>query len=93
MITFQTPLGPHCLTVLPMGWTNSVPIFQANMEFILQEEDNVQPFIDDVITLGLTSYYPDANGWSEVLEENPGVCRFVWEHMVDMYQVLHQSNL
>ena len=67
LTTFQTPLGPHRLMVLPVGWTNSVPIFQADMEFILQDEVNARPFIDNVIMLGPPTYYTDQNGKPEVL--------------------------
>ena len=90
LTTFQTPLGPHRLTVLPMGWTNSVPIFQADMEFILQDEPEARPFIDDIITLGPSTTYPDEDGHPELLRENPGIRRFVWEHLLDVYRVLHR---
>ena len=30
LTTFQTPFGAMRLTTLPMGWTNSVPIFQSS---------------------------------------------------------------
>jgi hypothetical protein len=36
--TFQSPFGALRLTTLPMGWTNSVPIFHDNITFILQAE-------------------------------------------------------
>ena len=35
LTTFNSPLGPHCLTTIPMGYTNVVQIYQANMSFIL----------------------------------------------------------
>ena len=38
LTTFQTPLGPHQLTCLPMGWSNSVSVFQGHVTFILQDE-------------------------------------------------------
>jgi len=34
--TFQSPFGALRLTMLPMGWTNSVPIFHDNVTHILQ---------------------------------------------------------
>ena len=37
MTMFNSLLGPHCLTTLPMGHTNAVQIYQADMAFILQE--------------------------------------------------------
>jgi hypothetical protein len=36
--TFQTPFGALQLVTLPMGWTNSVPIFHNDITFILQAE-------------------------------------------------------
>jgi len=33
--TFQTPFGALRLTTLPMGWTNSVPIFHDDVTHIL----------------------------------------------------------
>ena len=45
LTTFQTPLGPHRLMVLPMGWCNLVSIFQGHVTFILQDElDTALPF-------------------------------------------------
>ena len=54
LTTFQTPLGPHRLTALPMGWSNSVSIFQGHVTFILQDElDTALPSLDDVPILSL----------------------------------------
>ena len=36
LTTFQTPFGAHRLVTLPMGWTNSVPIFHEDVTHILQ---------------------------------------------------------
>ena len=53
LTTFQTLLGLHRLTSLPMGWSNSVSIFQGHVTFILQDElDTGPPFLDDVPILG-----------------------------------------
>ena len=58
LTTFQMPLGPHRLTVLPMGWSNSVSIFQGHVTFILQDElDTAPPFLDDVPILGPKTWY------------------------------------
>ena len=48
--TFQLPFGALRLTTLPMGWTNSVPIFHDNVTFILQAETPhiTIPYINDV---------------------------------------------
>ncbi|KAJ3014173.1 hypothetical protein NUW54_g1375 [Trametes sanguinea] len=38
LITFSTLFGGQCLTTLPMGWANSVPIFHDDITHILQPE-------------------------------------------------------
>ncbi|SJL18848.1 uncharacterized protein ARMOST_22450 [Armillaria ostoyae] len=50
LTTFQTPYGALRLITLPMGWTNSVPIFHNDVTFILQPEipEFTIPYIDDV---------------------------------------------
>ena len=50
LTTFQSPFGTLRLVTLPMGWTNSVPIFHDDVTFILQPEipDITVPYIDDV---------------------------------------------
>ena len=57
--TFQTPYEPLRSTVLPMGWSNSVLIFQGDITFILHEEilKITQPFIDDVPIKGPATRY------------------------------------
>ena len=91
LTTFQTPLGPHRLTALPMGWTNSVPIFHGDVSFILQDEiDTAPPFIDDVPVLGPRTRYELPQGTYETLPSNPGIRRFVWEHFVDVNRILHR---
>ena len=58
LTTFQTPLGPHRLTALPIGWSNLVSIFQGHVTFILQDEhDTAPPFLDDVPILGPKTRY------------------------------------
>ena len=51
---FQTPYSAMRLTTLPMGWTNSVPIFHDDVTHILQPEIHhvTQPYIDDVPVRG-----------------------------------------
>ena len=48
--TFQSPYGTLRLTTLPMGWTNSVPIFHDDVIHILQAEipHFTIPYINDV---------------------------------------------
>ena len=52
--TFQTPYGALRLVTLPMGWTNSVPIFHDDVTYILQPEipTFTIPYIDDVPVKG-----------------------------------------
>ena len=50
LTTFQSPFGVLRLVTLPMGWTNSVPIFHDDITHILQPEipDTMVPYIVDV---------------------------------------------
>jgi hypothetical protein len=50
LTTFQTPFRALRLVTLPMGWTNSAPIFHDDITCILQAEipDVIVPYIDDV---------------------------------------------
>ena len=45
----STPLGVYQWVVMPMGLTNAPSIFQRMMEWVLQEHENADPYIDDVI--------------------------------------------
>ena len=90
LFTFQTPLGPHRLTCLPMGWTNSVAIFQGHVTFILQDEiDTAPPYLDDVPILGPRTRYELEDGTYETLPDNPGIRRFIWEHLTDVNRIFH----
>ena len=57
MTTFNSLLGLHCLTTLPMGHTNAVQIYQADMAFILQDEipHHTMLFINDLLVKSETS--------------------------------------
>ena len=71
LTTFQTPLGPHRLTALPMGWSNSVSIFQGHVTFILQDKlETAPPFLDDVPILGPKTCYELPNGAYETVLGN-----------------------
>lgn len=50
LTTFQTPYGAMRLVTLPMGWTNSVPIFHEDVTHILKDEipEFAGSYIDDV---------------------------------------------
>ena len=73
--TFQSPLGTLRLTRLPMGWTNSVPIFHGDVCFLLKDEipHVTIPFINDAPVLGPKSRYELPNGRYEVIPENKGI--------------------
>ena len=80
LTTFQTPFGALRLVTLPMGWTNSVPIFHDDVTFILQAEipDVTIPFIDDVLIKGPKSRYLLPDGSCETIFGNDGIRKFVW---------------
>nr|GAT45999.1 DNA/RNA polymerase [Mycena chlorophos] len=88
--TFQTPFGALRLVTLPMGWTNSVPIFHDDVTFILQPviPRLTIPYIDDVPARGPASRYQLADGTYEAIPENPGIRRFVWEHFDGLNQIV-----
>ena len=87
---FQTPFGAMWLTMLPMGWTNSVPIFHKDVTYILQEEipHITQPYINDIPVRGPETRYLQENGEPEMIPENPGIRRFVWEHFQDFNRIV-----
>jgi len=94
LTTFQTPYGAKRLTTLPMGWSNSVPIFHEDVVHILQPEipHVTDPYIDDVGVKGPKTTYPTADGSPEVLPENPGIRRFVFEHFENVNRVVQRMK-
>ena len=86
LTTFQMPYGAMWLTTLPMGWTNSVPIFHDDVTLILQPEipHVTQPYINDVPVKKQATMYIQENGEPETILENTGIQRFVWEHFQDI---------
>ena len=95
LTAFMTPLGLLQITSLPTGYTNAPSEFQKCMVFILQEEipDYVNIFIDDLAIKGPRSMYLDSKGKPEVLPENPGIRRFIWEHAQDVHRIMHRIAL
>ena len=93
-ITFQTPYGALQLVMLPMRWTNSVPIFHNDVSFILRTEipELMIPYIDDVPVKGPAMHYELADGTHETILENPGICRFVWEHFQNLNCIVQQMK-
>lgn len=94
MTAFMSPLGLLRLTSLPMGFTNSPAEFQACMAFILKDEmpDKADIFIDDLPIKGPDTIYPDKDGNPEILSENPGIRRFIWEHANDVHRIMHRMG-
>jgi Integrase zinc binding domain/RNase H-like domain found in reverse transcriptase len=92
--TFQTPFGAMRLTTLPMGWTNSVPIFHDDVTYILRPEIPLvtQPYIDDVPVRGPATRYVLPSGEEERIKENPGIRRFVWEHFQDLNRICQRMK-
>jgi hypothetical protein len=77
-----------------MGWTNSVPIFHDDVTFILQAEipHVTIPYIDDVPIKGPTTTYQKVDDSCETIPENPGICRFVWEHFQNLNRVVQRMK-
>ena len=94
MTTFQTPYGALRLVTLPMGWTNSVPIFHEDVTAILKEEipEFTTPYIDDVPLRGPSSRYETQDGTYETIPENKGIRRFVWEHINNANRILQRMK-
>jgi len=90
LMTFQTPFRVLRLVILPIGWTNSVPIFHDDVIYILRDEipKYTLPYIDDVLIRGPMTRYERPDGTVEVLEKNPGIWRFVFEHLETMNRIL-----
>ena len=94
LTAFQTPLGSLRLTSLPMGYSNAPAEFQASMMFILHEEvpQTAGVFIDDVPIKGTTTKYIGPNGVAERIPQNPGIRRYIWEHLQDVHRILHRMG-
>ena len=93
-MTFQSPFGALQLTTLPMGWTNSMPIFHDDVTHILRPEipHVTQPYIDDVPVRGPKTRYILPSGEPETIPDNPGIRQFVWEHFQDLNRVVQQMK-
>ena len=79
LTTFNSPLDPHCLTMNPMGYTNVVQIYQADMSFILLDKipRYSYPFIDDLPVKSVTTQYEIPDGSYETVLDNLGICCFI----------------
>lgn len=94
LTTFQTPFGALRLVTLPMGWTNSVPIFHDDVTHILQPEipHITIPYIDDVPIRGPASDYKKEDGSYVMIPSNPGIRRFVWEHFNNVNRICQRMK-
>jgi hypothetical protein len=92
LTTFHSPLGLLRLTVIPQGFTNAVSEFQNCMTFILKDEipHKTNVFVDDNPIKGPATQYLDEKGNPEVMKENPGIRRFIWEHAQDVHRIMHR---
>jgi hypothetical protein len=92
LTAFATPKGLLQITSLPTGFTNSPAEFQKCMAIILQDEmpHTANIFIDDLPIKGPETQYLNSNGEPEVLSENPGIRRFIWEHAQDVHRIMHK---
>jgi hypothetical protein len=92
LTAFMTPLGLLQITSLPTGFTNSPAEFQKCMVMVLQNEipHIANIFIDDLPIKGPITQYLDTNGNPEVLPNNHGIRRFIWEHAVDVHRIMHR---
>ena len=90
LTTFQSPFGTLRLVTLPMGWTNSVPIFHDDVTFILQPEipDVTIPYIDNIPIRSPEGRYILPDGTEERIPDNPGIRQFVWEHFQNVNRIV-----
>ena len=92
LTSFQSPLRALHNTTLPQGSTNAVAIFHGDVTFILEPKiPNVaKPFLDDTVVMGPCSRYETPEGGYETTPDNPGMRRFIREHLSDVHRVLHR---
>jgi hypothetical protein len=92
LTTIQSPIGALRLTRLPQGWTNAVAIFHEDVTFILEPEipHVAWPFVDDCSIKGPASRYETEGGGYETIPENPGIRKFIWQHLNDVHRILHR---
>ena len=90
LTTFQTLLGTYRLTSIPMGYTSSMQIFHGDTTFLLQKEipHVTIPFVDNILVKGPPTRFEKEDGMYETVPENPGICRFVWEHLQNVNRVI-----
>jgi len=87
LTTVQSPVGAIRLMTVPQGWTGAIPIFHANVVFILEPEipDPTQPFMDDSSIKGPPTYYKIKDGGYKTTPANPQIRQFIWEHLNNVH--------
>jgi hypothetical protein len=92
LTTIQSPIGALRLTRLPQGWTNTVAIFHEDVTFILEPEipHVAWPFVDDCSIKGPASRFETEDGGYKVIPENPGIRKFIWQHLNNVHRILHR---
>jgi hypothetical protein len=92
LTTIQSPIGAIRLTCLPQGWTNAGAIFHEDVTFILEPEipHVAWPYMDDCSIKGPATRYETEDGGYKTIPENPGIRKFVWEHLTDVHRILHR---
>jgi hypothetical protein len=90
LTTFQTPLSTLCLTCVPIGWSNSVPIFHSDVTYTLQDEipDVTIPFLDGTPIKGPLTRHELPNSSYETHPDNTGIRHFVWEHFQSLNHII-----
>jgi len=66
-----------------MEWLNSVPIFHEDVIHILQPKisEFTEPYLDNIGVKGLKMIYLNEDGSPAVLNENPSIQCFIFEHL------------
>jgi hypothetical protein len=90
LTTFQSPFGTLRLVTLPMGWTNSVPIFHNDITSIVQPKipKTTVPYINNIPIRGPATRYLLPDGSEEQIPKNMGIHCFVWEHFQGLNWVI-----
>ncbi|EJC99894.1 uncharacterized protein FOMMEDRAFT_92934 [Fomitiporia mediterranea MF3/22] len=89
---FQTLLGTFCLTVLLIGYTNSVQILYNDLVFILCNKilDVTNLYTDNVLVIGPYSRYEKVDRMEETLSKNKGIQKFVYKYLMDVNWILQR---
>ena len=75
LTTFPTPFGTYRLTSVPMGWSNAVPAFYADVTFTFKPKipHITILFLDDAGIKGPHMCYKLPNRSYKTIPENPGI--------------------